>query len=138
MTHGDEWRAPAIPEALSRALMTTGPESVQYYSELSEIGLGDSPARDTWRKLMRPPTYFPGRGTLFEETYLEGKADGEARGRAEERAQLILKVLTNRGVSVSEESNQRIVSCSDLDTLAHWLDRALNVATEHEIFADTP
>ncbi|MFF8394521.1 hypothetical protein [Streptomyces sp. NPDC016172] len=39
-------------------------------------------------------TYFPGRGTLFEETYLEGKAEGNAES--------ILSVLDKRGIPVPE------------------------------------
>ncbi|MFJ6697268.1 hypothetical protein ACIQM4_14510, partial [Streptomyces sp. NPDC091272] len=49
MTHGNEPQAPAILEALARALGAVDPTSRDYYAELLEIGLGDSPARTTWR-----------------------------------------------------------------------------------------
>ncbi|MFJ6799122.1 hypothetical protein [Streptomyces sp. NPDC091268] len=129
MTHGRDRNAPAILEALARALETADPEAVAYYSELLEIGTGHTPARDTWRDLM-PRTYFPGRGTLIEETYLEG----EASGRLEERAQLVLRVLGNRGIGVGDEVRERVVGCGDLDTLGQWLDLAFRVERAEEIF----
>ncbi|OEV06499.1 hypothetical protein AN216_00235, partial [Streptomyces oceani] len=57
LTHGRDRNAPAILEALACALGTADSGSVAYYSELLEIGLGDTPARDTWRKLMSVGTY---------------------------------------------------------------------------------
>ncbi|MCJ1679173.1 hypothetical protein MTF65_17865 [Streptomyces sp. APSN-46.1] len=138
MTHGRDRNAMAILEALAEALETSAPESIAYYAELLEIGLGNTPARDIWRDLM-PRTYFPGRGTLIEETYLEGEAkgrvEGEAIGRAEERAQLIMRVLDNRGVPAGPEARDRITACGDLDTLGRWLDLAFTVSGADELFA---
>ncbi|RKT06183.1 hypothetical protein BX286_4221 [Streptomyces sp. 3211.6] len=129
MTHGRGRSAPAILKALAEALGSADPESVAYYSELLEIGLGNTPARETWRDLM-PRTYFPGRGTLIEETYLEG----EAQGRVEERAQLVLRVLDNRGVAVTQEVRERIAACGDLDTLGRWIDLAFAVSDAEGLF----
>lgn len=58
-------------------------------------------------------THFPGHGTLFEETYLEGKAEGEARGEAKG----VLRVLEVRGLAISEDVRERISisTCTDLD-----------------------
>ncbi len=129
MTHGHGEEAPAILEALARALDTADPESIAYYSELLEIGLGNSPARDIWRNLM-PRTYFPGRGTLIEQTWMEG----EAQGRLVERAEMVLRVLENRGIDVSPEIRERVMSCTYFDTLGYWVDRAFTVSTAEEIF----
>ncbi|MEU7164202.1 hypothetical protein AB0A70_06090 [Streptomyces morookaense] len=132
MTHGRGRGAPAILEALACALRTADQESALYYSELVEIGLGDTPARDIWRKLMPgtyiPPggTYFPGRGTLFEETYQEG--------RAKERAELVLRVLEKRGVPADATVRERVTGCSDLDALGRWLDRAFIVGQAEDLF----
>ncbi|GHC50799.1 hypothetical protein GCM10010507_28310 [Streptomyces cinnamoneus] len=131
MTHGCEQEAPAILEALARALATADPESVAYYSELLEIGLGNSPARDTWRQLM-PRTYFPGRGTLIEQTWQEG----EAAGRVQERAESVLRVLEHRKIPVPPEIRERILSCTYLDTLGQWLDRSFTASTAEEIFTN--
>ncbi|MEV5507355.1 hypothetical protein [Streptomyces orinoci] len=131
LTHGRSPNLPAILEALARALGTADPQTVKYCSELLEIGLGDTPARETWRMLM-PGTFFPGRGTLIEESFEEGREEG----RAEERARLVLVALERRGISASPEVRQRVTECKDLDTLQIWLDRAFSVATADELFAD--
>ncbi|GHF04325.1 hypothetical protein [Streptomyces morookaense] len=85
-------------------------------------------------------SFFPGRGTLVEEKYLEGKADGVAEGlaegKAEERARLVLRVLERRGISVPDEVRERLADCSDLDVLDRWLDQAFVVSTAEEIFAE--
>jgi hypothetical protein len=43
-------------------------------------------------------TFFPGRGTLIEETWLAGQASGEAKGEAKG----ILRILEVRGLPVSD------------------------------------
>jgi hypothetical protein len=79
-------------------------------------------------------SYFPGRGTVRETAYLEGKAEG----KAEDRASLILRVLDKHGISVHEDTRDRITSCTDLDTLALWFDRALTATTAEALFAEEP
>ncbi|MFC9226512.1 hypothetical protein ACFT8W_38280 [Streptomyces hygroscopicus] len=129
LTHGSHRDAPAILKALARAMGTADPDSVRYYTELLEIGLGaKTPAGITWRNEMSVGTYFPGRGTLIEETFLKGKAEGEAHG--------VLRVLEKRGIPTLAETRDRITNCTDLDTLDHWLDRAFTVSTADELFAE--
>ncbi|MFC7219247.1 hypothetical protein ACFQLX_13875 [Streptomyces polyrhachis] len=139
VTHGRSRDVGVILEAVAQALGTADPESVRYYSEMLEIGLGDTPARTVWRQLMSG-TYFPGRGTLIEETYLEGKEDGKAEGKAEgrvsERRRMVLMLLANRDVIVSDEVRERVAGCADLDVLDRWLERAFTVATAQELFAE--
>ncbi|MGW7689221.1 hypothetical protein ACWGMA_10140 [Streptomyces asiaticus] len=77
-------------------------------------------------------SYFPGRGTLIEETFLKGKA----AGRAEVRAKIVLRVLKARGIPTSDETRDRIANCTDLDTLDRWFDRAITVATADELFTE--
>ncbi|MEV6506646.1 hypothetical protein [Streptomyces sp. NPDC051642] len=76
--------------------------------------------------------YFPGRGHLMERAYLEGQAEGQAAGEAA----LILRLLEKRGILVSEDTRERITSCTDLDTLTLWFDRALTVTASEELFAE--
>ncbi|MFI8888999.1 hypothetical protein [Streptomyces paradoxus] len=85
-------------------------------------------------------TYFPGRGTLFEETYLEGKAagiaEGKAEGQAEDRIALILRVLEKRGIDIPQDTRDRITACTDLDTLTLWFDRSLTATTAEDLFVE--
>ncbi|MFI2072656.1 hypothetical protein [Streptomyces triculaminicus] len=129
MTHAREQAAPAILEALASALASADPESNAYYSELLEIGLGNTPAREIWRKLM-PRTFFPGRGTLIEQTWLEA----EAEGRLKQSAESVLRVLESRGIPVSPAVHERIMTCTFMDTLGYWLEAAVTVSTAEEIF----
>ncbi|MGA5551964.1 hypothetical protein [Streptomyces pseudogriseolus] len=73
-------------------------------------------------------THFPGHGTLFEERYLEGKAEGEAKG--------ILRVLEVRGLAISDDVRARITTCTDLDRLHDWLDRSGTVERAEDLFVE--
>jgi hypothetical protein len=72
-------------------------------------------------------------GTLAEEYFEQGRqkgvregvAMGLEKGRAEGRAEDVLRILAVRRVSVDSKARQRILSCTDLDTLGLWLERAL-------------
>lgn len=81
-------------------------------------------------------TYFPGRGTIVEESYLKGMEEGREAGRAAERAETILRLLEKRGIPTLESTRDRITGCADLTVLDNWLDRAFSVTEATEIFAD--
>ncbi|AGP56926.1 hypothetical protein [Streptomyces rapamycinicus] len=74
-------------------------------------------------------SYFPGRGTLIEQTFLKGQAHGEAAGLAEG----VLRILEHRGIAVRPEAHRRISECAYRDTLRHWLDRAFAVSRADEL-----
>ncbi|MEU5095797.1 hypothetical protein [Streptomyces sp. NPDC020996] len=127
----------AILEAISSALQElqeTDPETAGYFFDFLEINLGNTPAGEKWKEIMSFVSYFPGRGTVRETAYLEGKAEG----KAEDRASLILRVLELHGVPVPEDARERITSCADLDTLARWFDRSLTATAVEELFAEDP
>jgi hypothetical protein len=48
----------------------------------------------------------------------------------------ILRLLTARGVQVDEAARQRILSCTDLETLDRWFDRALNATALRDVLDD--
>ncbi|HET6635200.1 MAG TPA: hypothetical protein VFH77_09235 [Streptomyces sp.] len=129
ITHGADPDVTVILEALATALGATDGETTDYFTELLEIGLGEGPARETWRKLMKAVgTYFPGRGTIVEESYLKGISDA--------RRQTLLRLLDKRGVPVSEAARTRIADCTDADVLDRWLDRAFTVTDAADLFTE--
>jgi hypothetical protein len=133
IVHSEGENAAAILDMLARGMRSFDKATAKYWCEWLEIGLENTPVRDTWRELEKMVgTYFPGRGTLFEETYLEGKA----QGRAEDRTALILRVLEKRGIHLPEDTRDRITSCTDLDTLTLWFDRSLTAGTAEDLFAE--
>ncbi|MBF6127588.1 hypothetical protein [Nocardia brasiliensis] len=68
------------------------------------------------------------------ETSQRIRADGEAKGRAED----IIRILEHRGVPVSDSVRGLILSCREADYLDSWFDRSLVASTMHEVFLDTP
>ncbi|BCL30439.1 hypothetical protein ACFFS2_37365 [Streptomyces aurantiacus] len=75
---------------------------------------------------------FPGRGTIVEESIIKGQALGQTQGRSED----ILRLLTLRGIDIPEAARERITSCTDLETLGTWFDRAVTATSTDELFAD--
>ncbi|WP_324789162.1 hypothetical protein [Streptomyces sp. H51] len=143
LAHARSTDCGAILEAISSALQElqeTDPETAGYFFDFLEINLGNTPAGEQWKEIMSFVSYFPGRGTVRETAYLEGKAEGKIEGKiegkAEDRASLILRVLELHGVPVPEDVRERIASCTDLDVLARWFDRSLTATAAEELFAE--
>jgi len=55
------------------------------------------------------------------------------KGRVEGIATSILRFLEKRGIAVSPDQRQEILSCADLDRLDRWLDRAALATTADDI-----
>ncbi|WP_367043807.1 hypothetical protein [Streptomyces sp. Je 1-332] len=137
LMHGRSPDCLAILDALAVALRSADDGSIDYYWQLLDVGLGDTPARATWRDVMGVTIYFPGQGTLAEEKYLEGKAEGKAEGEAEGKVEALLLFLEVRGILIPDSSLQRIHACTDLATLDRWLVRAVTVDDADELFVET-
>lgn len=128
LTHANSPDIEAILDALGQGLETLGGDAPTYYAQFLDAALGSTPAGDKWRTIVGFVNYFPGRGTVVEKAYLEGRAEGEARG--------ILRVLEARGISVSEDIRERVTTCTDLDLLDTWATRAVTVERAEELFAE--
>lgn len=64
-------------------------------------------------------------------------AKGNAEGRAEGEARLVLAVLAARGFDVPEQVRARVTGCYDPDQLEAWGCRAAVIRTIDELF-DSP
>ncbi|GAA3990010.1 hypothetical protein GCM10022384_42500 [Streptomyces marokkonensis] len=131
--------ADAILKALATALKVLSDDdehTASIFIELTEQGLGKTPAADLWRHIMAADLSFFQSQTaqsLRAEGRAEGCAEGRAEGRVEGRAEDILLLLDGRGVEVSEEERARIVGCADLDTLGVWFTRAITAVSAAEV-----
>jgi hypothetical protein len=67
---------------------------------------------------------------------LRWEAEAEARAEAKGKADAILKVLAARCVTVSEEQQQEILSCSDISRLDRCLLRALQASSAGEVTSE--
>jgi len=70
--------------------------------------------------------------TLVERIHDQGIAEGEARGKAE----AVLRLLDARGLALSQEQRQQVMSCTDAVQLDLWFDRTITAGTAAEVFAD--
>ncbi|KFE62719.1 hypothetical protein [Hyalangium minutum] len=61
--------------------------------------------------------------TIAEDLIEQGWMKGVARGRADS----VLRILSKRGIPVDDGTRQRILGCTELETLDQWFDRALTV-----------
>ncbi|MCQ4204963.1 hypothetical protein M4J06_003336 [Streptomyces coelicoflavus] len=120
--------AGAILKALATALkdLSADDESTaSKFIELTEQGLGTTPAANLWRQIMAADLSF-----FQSQTAQNLRAEGRAVGRAE----AILLLLGDRGVEVSEEARERILGCQDLEVLDLWVRRAVTAVSVAEVF----
>lgn len=77
---------------------------------------------------------------LIEQGRIEGEARGEARGvargRAEGRAASVLTVLAARGLAVSPDVRDLVMTCDDIATLDRWIVRAATAASAEDAVFD--
>ena len=75
-------------------------------------------------------------GTWAEEMIERGVQKGLTMEVLPRMRGHILRLLTARGVQVDEAARQRILSCTDLETLDRWFDRALNATALRDVLDD--
>jgi hypothetical protein len=68
---------------------------------------------------------------FFTEAHRRSYDQGKAEGKAED----LIKILKRRGMAVTDDQQRQIVACTDLSTLDRWLDRAFSVTAVDELFA---
>ncbi|MET8173121.1 hypothetical protein [Streptomyces clavifer] len=139
ITHGKDPNAPAILKALAAALKTVDEETAVIFGELTELGLGKTPAAQIWRDLMAVDLSFFRSETsqrLRAEGRAEGKTEGLAEGKTEGLAEAVVRVLERRGVFVGRDVSDRIHRCTDTCVLDEWLARALSVTVAEDLFTD--
>jgi len=78
------------------------------------------------------PSYRRGRLEGVEQ----GRLEGEREGRAQGEANALLAILQTKGLLLTEEQRQRIVSCSDVEQLDAWVRRAVTATSVEELFTE--
>ncbi|MEI8258707.1 MAG: Rpn family recombination-promoting nuclease/putative transposase [Deltaproteobacteria bacterium] len=68
---------------------------------------------------------------LIQEGVRRGKAEGEAKGKAES----ILDVLDARGIAMTADQRARVLVCRDVPQLARWLRAAATASSADDLFA---
>ncbi|MER6001468.1 hypothetical protein ABT120_23075 [Nonomuraea angiospora] len=129
LTHARSPKVNAILKALDVALTAVDTDTAAYLAEQTEIGLGNTKARQIWRSLMAMQNYRF-KSEFAEMLRAEGRAEGEARGEAKS----VLKILEQRNIPVSDSTRERVLACTDLALLESWLVRSLKATTAEELF----
>jgi hypothetical protein len=126
---GEVETAVSIARAAVGAVMQLPEEQRLLYSALIEKALSEA-AR---KALDMEPQIVKFFSDAQRRSYDEGEAKGKAEGEAKGKAEALLMLLRRRGLVLTEEQRQQIVTCIDLAALDRWLDRAFSVASVNEL-----
>lgn len=126
MGHGRDKKAIAVPGALAALAAVAGFEDARalLYSDLVRVALSDA-ARTALEALMRTGRY---------EYQSEFARRHHAEGKAEGKAEVLLKLLSLKFGEPTTEVRERVQSGS-LEELDRWAERVLTAARLEEVFA---
>jgi hypothetical protein len=65
-------------------------------------------------------------------SFMKGKVQGLAMGEAD----AVITVLQTRGLTLTEQQKERILSCHNLDIVKGWVRKAVTVPSVDELFED--
>jgi hypothetical protein len=128
MTHAGRPGGLKVLDALVTAAAIPGNGTYNYLDLM--IGVLPTAARRYLEELMTV-TGIQGPFSDFAKKY---EAQGERKGVARGEAKALVAVLVARGITVTEEARERISSCTDIDQLDAWLDRAIVIDTIDALF----
>lgn len=111
------------------------PDSAAVFVQFVDSCLADPQAKQMWRDLMTAIQYF-WRHPLAEQVREEGREQGLEQGRIQDRQEMTLRILEWREIPVPDAVRERVQSCTDLDQLATWAQRAMHVTEPTELFID--
>jgi predicted transposase YdaD len=141
VVHAEERVEIEAAEGAIEGLLFLPEEKVKLYSNLITAVLREACRRGLLEKAMLETInekYKDILQTLWKEGLQEGldkgAAKGKIEGKIEGKADSVLSVLNARGVAVSEETEQRIRSCTEPDRLSQWLIRALSATSAADLF----
>ena len=127
ITHANNPDLGAILKTLSTALRDIPEAIANPLAELVAQGLGNRPAAQQWRNLVAMDLSFY-TSPMSEEI----RAEGEAKGRAED----ILRLLELRDIAITGEAREKIANCRDPQLLDQWFSRAVTATTTDEVLVE--
>ncbi|MEV0315860.1 hypothetical protein [Nonomuraea fuscirosea] len=128
VTQSEHPRFNEITAAVQAALDTIDRETAYRYARYITLSL-EGDAQEEWGRGMDTKTY-PYQGAYAESLVAEGEVKGKAKGKAE----LLLKLLDSRGHAVPDDVRERVMDCRDEPTLDNWFERALKGDSVEELF----
>jgi hypothetical protein len=129
MAHGRDnvTTAAEIGVAAARAILPFPEDQRMLYSLLIESNLSKAA-----RKAIEMQ---PGLEKFFSEAQRRNFERGRAEGKVEGKIEALLKILAERGLTMTADQRERIIECTDAATLDRWVDRSFQVRSVDELFA---
>ncbi|MBF6180771.1 hypothetical protein [Nocardia otitidiscaviarum] len=127
IAHAEGPQADRVLFALLEGLRRADDERAKMYYDVVHAALSAA-ARTHLEVLMSTAYEYQ---SDFARKYI---AEGRTEGRAEGEAMAVLTVLEARGIPVSVEVRDRVLTCVDTARLEEWLRRAVTVTTAEELF----
>ncbi|MBI2566998.1 MAG: hypothetical protein HYV63_08220 [Candidatus Schekmanbacteria bacterium] len=132
IAHGGEDNGLAVALPALQAAAELEPDRALAYTDLIWQHLGEA-ARKVLENMLDLKEYQP-QSELYhkyirrwlEEGKAEGVTEGVAEGRAAGKAEDVLAVFEVRGLAVTDQQRELIVSCRDPGRLDCWLRRAIS------------
>ncbi|GAA2658620.1 hypothetical protein [Nonomuraea recticatena] len=128
LAHGAGPSGRDVLAALFASLCNLDDHRARIYSDYVQAALPEA-ARKHLETLVAVGTYEY-RTDFARMHQAEGRKVGEAIGEA----RAVLKILSRREITVSEEARERILACRDPELADVWFDRAFEVTTVDELF----
>lgn len=116
-------------DTLADVLSDIDIESAKFFAEYVNVGLGEGSAHDHWKGIIMTMTY-PFASDLRREL----EARGRLKGQFEGQAAMLLKLLTARGIELSESQRELVSTCENEENFALWLHRALAADSAEDVF----
>ncbi|MEV5706593.1 hypothetical protein [Actinoallomurus sp. NPDC052274] len=139
VVHGPGPDGPKVFEALLQCMRTIDADRAQGLMD-EVIAVLPRAARDLLEGMMKTATgeykseFFRNAVREGRDVGLqEGRQEGRREGRHEGRVDIILAMLSARGVMVPDEARARIQGCADLDQLVEWGRRAATADSIEEV-----
>jgi hypothetical protein len=131
LAHGNEPGGVEVALAATVALARLDPMTAKAYYDLMQHSLGHA-ARAALEALLAVKGHE--YQSDFAKKYVaQGREEGEARGEARGRAASVLAVLAARGLTVTPEQRERVLSCNDIAALDGWIARAAVAGTTEDV-----
>ena len=70
---------------------------------------------------------------VIEKLRAGDRAEARAEGKTEGKAEAVLSILKARGLEPSDTVRERVLSCTELDLLERWLQRAATASAADEV-----
>lgn len=150
MAHGKEEVGLPIALAALAACGALDVERAMLYLDLVGISLSDV-ARAAFEDLMASQYEFQTEWAKKQKASLDSARDagfaagvaarveveaGVAARVAEAKAAAVLKFLSTRRITVTDEQKSRILACTDLARLERWIEKAVTLTTTDELFTE--